>query len=165
MNEFDAITYLKTVLPKNKLIQEKEFSITTAPSMANMAQMVYENRDYDNHIVIIDTATTTTSQGDGGGYWDNHQYTVVVLMRYDINDEADRVAKRNMCREIRRQIHSKMLLDADRYEQEDLQFFDTERVMSQEVTDFVLNGLTGLWFIFQLSTAADLRYKLTEWTN
>ena len=58
-----------------------------------------------------------------------------------------------------------MIADSNRYEEEELLFFDTQNVLSQELQNFMLNGLTGLWIIFQLDQPADLRLDSNEWLD
>lgn len=161
--EFDAVGYITALLERNKLYKQHEFHFSTAPSIGDMADMVYESRDYANHFVCIDTSTSNIQMQRGGGYFERKQFTFFLLMRFEPGDEQDRMAKRTVCRELQRQVISYILHDGEKFSEEDLQFFDTENIMSQELSDFMLNGLTGLWFIFNLDMPKDLHTNASDW--
>ena len=163
--DFDAVAYVKNMLEKNRLFIEHEFSFTTAPSIGDMADMVYESREAANHFVLIDTSTSNTALQRNGGFYERKQYTFFMLMRFEPGNEQERIEKLGICRELKRQVLSRMLADSNRYEEEELLFFDTQNVLSQELQNFMLNGLTGLWIIFQLDQPADLRLDSNEWLD
>ena len=161
--EFDAVSYVTSLLSRNRLYIDNEFEFSTAPSIGDMADMVYGSREVANHFVLIDTSTSNTAQQRNGGFYERKQYTFFMLMRFEPGNEQDRKAKLDTCRELKRQILSRMVADANRYEEDDLLFFDTQNVLSQELQNFMLNGLTGLWMVFQLDQPTDLRLDASEW--
>lgn len=161
--EFDAVGYITSLLEKNKLYKQHEFHFSTAPSIGDMADMLYESRDYENHFICIDTSTSNIQMQRGGGYFENKQFTFFLLMRFEVGDEQDRMDKRGVCRELQRQILARIVSDGEKFEEEDLQFFDVQNIMTQELSDFMLNGLTGLWFIFNLPMPKDLHNSRSDW--
>ena len=170
MEDFDVEEYIRIMVEgdengngANKLLKDLNFHFSTASNIGDMADMLYESRDYENHFVLVDTNTSNTQMQRGGGFNETMQYTCFMLMRFEPGDEKDRKAKRKICRKIQRSILSKILLDGETFEEDELQFFDTQNILTQYIQDFMLNGLTGMWFVFQLPEPRDLRYNKNEW--
>ena len=78
--------------------------------------------------------------------------------------EGDGAEMLASCRDIVRQMMSRMVVDADDLRNE-LVYLQTETVLSRELGQYFLNFSTGLYFMVDLSEPVDLVVDAGEWTS
>lgn len=69
-----------------------------------------------------------------------------------------------MCREVQRQLHSRLLHDASQY-QDDLMQLSLRDIRSRELGGSFLNGCTGLYFMVSMDEPTELCYNPEEWNT
>lgn len=74
----------------------------------------------------------------------------------------DRAAKMDICRELFRQIASRMLVDEHNLSN-DLIYLQTDNILSREFGEYTLSGCTGLYFMIDIAEPTDLVYDESEW--
>lgn len=84
------------------------------------------------------------------------------MKRYTFNDMADRQASLDICRQLARQVHSRMLLDREDMSNE-LVYLNTDNVYMRELGEYFINGCTGLYFMIDVSEPIDLSFNADEW--
>ena len=75
----------------------------------------------------------------------------------------DRAEKLDICRQIFRQFHSRMIRDKYLYEDMDKSFLNVSRIYARELGEYFISGCTGLYFMTEISEPTDLRYNAEEW--
>ena len=75
---------------------------------------------------------------------------------------ADRQVALDICRQLYRQVHSKLLRDKQHMNNE-LVYLNTENVYSRELGEYFINGCTGLYFMLEVSEPINIMYNQDEW--
>ena len=78
--------------------------------------------------------------------------------------EQDRIMVLHRCRELFRQLCTRLLIDSDDLENE-MVYLHTENILSRELGRYFLNGCTGLYFMIDVSEPVDLTYNESEWQS
>jgi hypothetical protein len=89
---------------------------------------------------------------------------VFILAHYSQDDMADRELKLNLCRQIFRQFHSRLLHDRDTLGDDRLTFLNLNNIYSTELPRYSYSGTTGLYFMIQNEQPIDISYEQSEWT-
>lgn len=113
---------------------------------------------------LDDTNDGALFQGKGGGWYKKRTFTVFILRRYTFRDEADRAAQLAICRNLFRQVMSRMIVDADGL-QDELVYLHTDNVVSRELGQYFMNGCTGLYFMIDVSEPVNLKFDESEWLS
>ena len=85
-----------------------------------------------------------------------------LLHRYDTRSRASYTAALDTCRELFRQVHSYLLRDSVR-SQEEITYLGVGEIKSQELGGQFLNGCTGLLFMLPVDEPIDLSFEPSEW--
>lgn len=75
----------------------------------------------------------------------------------------DRAEKLDICRQIFRQFHSRMIRDKYMYEDMDKSFLNVSQIYARELGEYFISGCTGLYFMTEVSEPINLCYKEDEW--
>lgn len=113
---------------------------------------------------MVDDTTSQQTFSNGVGYFRRDVYTIFILAHYRIDDMIDREEKLNLCRQIFRQFHSRLLHDRDELGDDRLTFLQLNNVYSSELPRYSYNGVTGLYFMIQNEEPIDICYDESEWT-
>lgn len=164
MIQFQPLSYIESLVGQNKLCREKGFRIVHCSGPDNIEGIMAEYRDTENFIVIDDT-TDNAIHGGRAGYFTHAVYTVWVIAATDYNDPEGRHEALELCREIFRQMLSRMLLDRESYKYDGMEYMAFDRVMYKELGRYSFNGATGLYFMLDNDRPTDLTYKADQWSS
>lgn len=79
---------------------------------------------------------------------------------------ADREQQLNLCRAIFRQMHSRLIHDREEMTCGDaLEYMQVERIYSNEFPEYLMSGVTGLYFMVENDEPIDLTYDSRQWTE
>lgn len=160
---FDIYSYLEDIGKKNKLAVEKGFKTGFCSGMGGLEDMMAGFRKQTEFILVDDT-TSQNTYSNGVGFFRKDVYTVFIVAGYRADDMKDREEKLDLCRKIFRQIHSRLIHDRDEQVYGDsLEYLDVDRVYSQELPQYFMNGVTGLYFMVNNDEPVDLEYNDNEW--
>lgn len=162
INFFDGHEYFKDLTKKNKLAKANAF-FPCSCSGINSLQDVLENFRRQSAFVCIDDTNDAAIEQIGGGWFKKRTFTVFLLIRYKFYDMKDRSAKLDICRQLFRQFHSRMIRDKYMYEDMDLSFLNVSRIYARELGEYFISGCTGLYFMTEISEPTDLRFNAEEW--
>ena len=160
---FDFYTYIASLTTANRLAQEHGFRPTTASGIHGLEEPLARYRTTANFVVtsdICDEAAFLRS----GGWFKRRSVMIFLLARCRPDDEAHRREKMTLCRELLRQLHSRILHDAEHLAQGNL-YIDTTTLRSSELGGAFLTGCTGLSFLLAIDEPTDLCYQPSEWTT
>lgn len=159
----DTRQYFTQLTLENKLAQRNEF-FPCACSGINSLQDILANLRRKKAFVCIDDTNDAATEQIGGGWFRRRSITVFVLIRYRMDDMEDRQQKLDICREIFRQFHSRMIRDKERFISMDHSFLDVSRIYTRELGEYFLSGCTGLYFMLEIPEPVNLMYDGSEWT-
>lgn len=160
--EWDPSIYFREVVSQNKLAEEHSFSFVTVPSIIGAMMLASDRTKSVAHVAFCETSDGSTAQGLSAGFFRRKVFTVFILYRYDIKNEAQRMERLNICRELRDQIYSRFLRDSETLEDALSYSFQTS-IQERDTPQFTLDGCTGTWFQMQVDIPVDLRYKAEQW--
>lgn len=160
---FDFYTYLSDIAAKNRFAKAHGFYACTCSGINYLEEPLNKFRTKANFICTSDVCDESTYQ-KSGGYFNRRSVMVFILMRYRQNDETDRRAKMADCRELLRQIQSRLVRDNEKLVLEDL-YLNIDVFRSSELGGVFLNGCTGLYFMLSVDEPASLEYDINEWED
>lgn len=163
VNLFDAIGYFKNMCNRNRLAKAHNFYPCVCSGI-NSLEEVLENFRRQSAFFAVDDTNDGVTERRSGGYFKKRTFTIFIMKRYTFNDMEDRQKALDICRQLARQIHSRMLLDGEDLTN-DLIYLNTDNVYSRELGEYFINGCTGLYFMIDVSEPIDLSYNENEWEN
>lgn len=160
---FPALEYFTQLAKSSRLAKDNKFypCLCSGP---DSIQGVMENFRKQQNFIMVDDTTSQQTFSNGVGYFRRDVYTIFILAHYRIDDMIDREEKLNLCRQIFRQFHSRLLHDRDELGDDRLTFLQLNNVYSSELPRYSYNGVTGLYFMIQNEEPIDICYDESEWT-
>lgn len=149
------------MVERNKLAQSQDFLFGTCTGIEGLESLLNEFSVQSNFVLSDDITTGETFQS-AGAWFKRRTFTVFLFGRYDFGNEEQRQESINRCRELSRQIQSKLLHDRYHYLTMEVDF-KVDNMPSTELTEFLGNGLTGLYFMVSIDEPLDLCYNEDEW--
>lgn len=163
INLFDAIGYFGDMCRKNKLARAHNF-YPCACSGINSLEGVLENFRRQSAFFAVDDTNDGVTERRSGGFFKKRTFTVFIMKRYPLNNMEERQFALDICRQLARQVHSRMLLDREDLSN-NLIYLNTDNVYSRELGEYFINGCTGLYFMIDVSEPIDLSFNADEWEN
>lgn len=160
-NLFDAINYFKCMAGKNKLAKANRF-YPCACSGINSLEEVLAKFKKESAFVSVDDTNDGVTERRSGGFFKKRTFTVFIMKRYSFGDMASRQTSMDICRQLFRQMHSRMLKDRDNMGTK-LIYMNTDNVYSRELGEYFINGCTGVYFMVEVSEPINLMYDAEEW--
>jgi hypothetical protein len=158
---FDAIGYFKNLCSLNRLARKTGFYPCSCSGIDSLEEVLDLFRTHSCFFAVDDTNDGVTERRSGG-FFKKRTFTVFLLHRYEFGNMSDREKALSICRELYRQIHSRLLVDKERFDN-NLIYMNTENVFSRELGQYFLNGCTGLYFMFDVSEPLELIFNEEEW--
>lgn len=162
-NTFDFYDYMAAIAAKNRFSVRHGFHPCTCSGINHLEEPLENYRTKANFICTSDVCDEATFQRSGG-WFKRRSVMVFILMRHRHGDEADRRAKMDDCRELLRQIQSKLVHDNQRLATQDL-YLHLDVLRSSEIGGIFLNGCTGLYFMLSVDEPTDLQFNPEEWED
>lgn len=160
---FDFTQYIHDLASRNKLARENNFHPCSASGMGGVTDMLSEMRQWPAFIVTDDLVTGGTIQ-KGGAWFQRRTFTVHIVARYRQGYEDDRKEKSQLCRELLRQLQSRLLRD-EAMLNNNLAYVDLSRMPVADVGQFFLEGCTGLYFQVNFDEPVNISYNADEWDD
>lgn len=161
--DWDPTTYFKELISRNKLAQAHGFDFVSVPNVFGAMMLASERTKSLAHVAFCETSDGSAVQGQSAGFFRRKVFTVFLLYRYDIKDEAQRMTRLNICRTLRDQIYSRFIRDSEELEAATSYALQTS-IQERDTPTFTLDGCTGTWFQMQVDVPVDLRYNPDLWT-
>ena len=161
---FDSEAYFSKLCRENRLASEAKFTFCTCSGIQSLQGPLDRFKTSNAFFCIDDTNDGALFQGTGGGWFKKRTFTVFIMHRYTFRNEQSRIEAMNLCRNLFRQVMTRMIVDADDMKN-DLIYLHTDNVMSRELGQYFLNGCTGLYFMIDVSEPVNLLYNREEWLN
>lgn len=161
MNSFDFHQYARTLTAENRLARREGFHFCTCSGLEQM-QGALEQLRAKSRFVVADDVTTGETVRRGGSFFQRRTFTLFLLSRFRPGDEASRRAALDLCRELRRQIESRMVRDSIRLADE-MVYLHVDQMPSTETGSRLLAGCTGLYLMVTVDEPLDLCFREEEW--
>lgn len=160
---FNFIDYIAQLTRQNRLTVKHDFVHTTCSGINYLEGMLELYQSVANFICTSDVCSESTFL-QSGGWFKRRVYTVFILMRYEYNNTVDYNAKMSTCREILRQMQSRLLHDSEQL-QSQLLYLHTEDIRANEIGSTFMNGCTGLYFMLSMDEPIELAFNPDEWNE
>lgn len=158
---FDFNAYMAKLARQNRLAASHGFVACTCTGIDGL-QGIMDDWQTAQGFICSDDVTTGETIREGGGWFQRRTFTVFILQRYEYGDENDRQAKLSLCREVLRQMQSRLVRDRDQLGN-DLVFLRVEAMPTTEMGQYFASGCTGLYFMVTVDEPVTLIYDGTEW--
>ena len=155
------LNYFETLCEKNRLARKHKFKFCKVTNIYTLEDAI-ANMSRHSAFFCVDTVVDGfVVQGNGGGFAERITYVVYLLKSAKI-DDADSIYKEmEICRQLRRQICSRLL--ADSLTMEELNYLNKDRMNFRELDTAVLSGCTGTYITFSVDHPLDLIMEEDEW--
>lgn len=160
--EWDATLYFRTLTEQNILAKEHGFDFVPVPSIAAAFALAESRTKTVAHVAFCETSDGSTRQGESGGYFRRKVYTVFIVYRADIKNEADKQAKLGICRALRDQFYSRLITEAEELEAATSYIFQ-QSIQERDTPTFTLDGSVATFFNLEFDIPLDLRYNPAQW--
>lgn len=163
---FEGISYLTSLAKANCLAQDHKFYVGICSDLHAIEPMMSNYQTEANFILVMDTVDGSMVGGHPG--WFNRRvYTVAIIARHRWDDMSDRQEKLQLCREIYRQMLSRLIVDRDEMESDDElpAFLRTDSMAYREMEPYDMAGATGVVFTLRVDEPVDLKYNKEEWND
>ena len=161
---FNFQEYIFRLVRQNRLAAKAGFHPCLGAGLGQMQDVLRGMQDHSCFVMLDDTTDGRTELTRAGAFFTTRVLTVFILARYDLDHSAQRLQKLKLCRQLFRQLHSRMLLDAVAFANE-TSFLDVRDVRYKELPGYFADGLTGLFFMITLREPTALDYKAEEWDD
>lgn len=161
---FDSEEYFSDLCNRNRMAVDNGFQFCTCSGLESLQGPLERFKSTNAFFCLDDTNDGALFRGRGGGWYKKRTFTVFILHRYKFSDEQDRAHQLAICRDLFRQILSRMVVDADDL-QNNLIYLHTDTILSRELGQYFMNGCTGLYFMIDVSEPVDLVFDKSEWIN
>lgn len=158
---FDAISYFKGMAEKNKLAKMCGFHPCTCSGINSLEEVLANFRTKSAFLAVDDTNDGVTERRSGG-FFKKRTFTVFLLKQYRYDDMSDRQDALDICRQVYRQIHSRLLKDKERMN-DSLVYLNVDNLYTRELGEYFISGCTGLYFMIDVSEPINLMYDEHEW--
>lgn len=159
----DITNYYAQLLTTNALAREHGFFFTTYTASRDVEGVLANHRQEAAIFAVSDLTESRTYQAEGGAWFNRRVISSFILKRYKPKDIDDQRKQLGICRELLRQLHSKMLHDQV-HDMLPLARLDTGLLTYRELGANFLDSTTGLHFQIALDEPISLCYSPSEWT-
>lgn len=160
---FDFNGYMEGLCFKNRLARALAFQPCSCSGIQYLEGMLSHLRSVANFFCVSDVSDGSTVCR-GGGYFRRRVFTVYLLMRFTTGDTMQQEQRMDTCRELFRQVHSRLLRDEARLDNE-LVYLNVADIRSRDLGGMFLTGCTGLYFMVSVDEPVNLCYNVDEWTE
>jgi hypothetical protein len=162
---FDGISYLKNMAMANKLAKDNQFLVAECSGLQAIEPMM-DNYQTSSNFIMIDDTVDGEMVSNKVSWFNRRIYTVSIIARHQYDDMEDRQKKLDLCREIYRQMLTRLICDREDYERgDDLIYMRTSIIRYREMNTYAMDGATGVTFSLPVDEPTDLEYNKEEWAD
>lgn len=158
---FDPITYFQTIQTQLKELtgDHRFFRVT---GLSHMEEILTNLRKAVYPVMCVDDSQDGIVIEAGGGYYDSRYYSVFILSKVKIHDDADRNTKMATCRAIFFKILSRMVHESAEFGN-GMVYLHPDMIKYDEV-GYLADDLFGIHFGFTVETPQNLEYVSSDWS-
>lgn len=160
---FDFNRYIERLAAANRLARDEGFATARCSGVESLEGLLQQMQSAERIIAVSDVCDESLMQR-GGGWMKRRLFTVFILSRFTLGDMADYGQQMGLCRELYRQLLSRLLRDGERWAN-DMIYLNMGDVRSMELGGTFLAGATGLYFMLTMDEPTDISYDESLWTD
>lgn len=153
---------MRRLCETNRLARRVGFAFGVCSGIGSLEGVLGNYRTGKAYMLVDDANDGKLFRGRGGGWYKQRTVTVFLLHTYRRDDMSDRSEKLSLCRELFRQLSTRLLVDAGNLNNE-MVYLHADNILCRELGRYFMNGCTGLYFMVDVSEPVDLRYDKDEW--
>lgn len=158
------LQYLHDIAQRNLLAQREGFKVDYCTGPDALQAVMDSYRDTANFILIDDTSTGSI-HSNRVGWFEKRTHTIFVIAGWDMR-KGDYEEKLQLCREVLRQLLTRMIADKARMVGGDLlTFLQLQNVYTQEFGRYSFNGATGCMAMLDNERPTLLTYDPTAFAE
>ena len=158
---FDFNHYIANLIRSNRLAVSHGFTPGTCTGIEGIESIIQAWRTTRAFCLTDDIETGQTLRR-GGAFFQRRTLTIFLLMRCHPTNEAERLQAIATCRDLRRQLQSRIVADAHLL-QDSLTYIDLDQMPTTDLGTFVGSGLTGCYFMINIDEPINLTLNPDEW--
>lgn len=161
---YDFPAYIARLTAANRICRSEGFKPTTCSGINYLEGLLEDYADTSRFVCTSDVCDESLRQV-AGGWMKRRLFTLFILSRFDYGDRSSQAAAMDLCREVSRQMLSRMLRDREEAVDSPLLYLDLSDVRSQELGGTFLQGATGLYMFIAMDEPTSIAYDETEWSE
>lgn len=161
---FDGVNYLLSLARANRLASENEYKVSLCSDLHSIEPMMADYQTTANFLMVMD-AVDGAMVGGRPGWFNRRVYTVAIIARYQWDDLSDRNQKLAICREIYRQMLTRLIVERENFEYHEDKpvFLRTDNMQYREMEPYAMAGATGVVFTLRIDEPTNLEYNTADW--
>lgn len=156
---WDAAEFFRTLTESNVLAQQKEFKFCRCLGMQGLQDLIEKSQSSTAFVCVNDISEGYVELNNSPKT--RRIKTVVLAMRYPINNLAQRDVCMQTLREVFRQFMSKLILEETHLQERHL-YLD-HRIRFVELPEYFATGCACAKFDIAVDLFTDLRFNESEW--
>lgn len=160
----DFYDYFSMICAKSKLAQANNFLFSKVSGISGLEECV-ANAQHANAFFAMDDVTDGSVICKNGHFFTRKILTVILLKRFALQDQNSYNDSMEVCRELRRQIFSRLLRDRVLKEYKELTYIDLSQSLFRELEKATLAGCTGTYIMFNVDVPTNYAYNDSEWES
>lgn len=159
---FDPIDYFQTI--QEELLElQGDYRFFRVTGLSHLEELLSNLRKVTYPVLCVDDTQDGFITEAGGCYYDSRYYSIFILSKVNVNDDADRGTKMAECRTVFRKILTRLVRDSTEFANE-LIYLHPDRIKYDEV-GYIANNLFGIHFGFTIENPQDLVYDEDDWNT
>lgn len=162
MKLFNAADYFEKICKSNKLLVDNGFVFTRIGNNSLMTEVFEQMHRHPAILALSDVTNGNISMGGAGTYYRLRVFTIYLFMRCTPGDMNNYYKNLDTCRMAMQSVFSKLIVDSHELASQ-LVMLDTKRMPFNEFDGYLLNGHSGVSFMFTSQEPVNLCYNKDEW--
>lgn len=158
---FNADQYFSNIVETNKLLQDNNFKFKRVSGVKGLEEVVRDMRRDGAMFALDDSTDGVIVKGRSNPVF-KRVFVCYIFKVARLNNMEDYRNNLELCREIFRQVMSKMIHDANNYLVQQINL-NVDRVHFKEMEGYQLNGATGVYFVIDVDEPTSLCYNKDLW--
>lgn len=160
----DFYNYFSEICAKSRLAQEGGFVFAKVSGISGLEECVAQSQTA-NAFFAVDDVTDGAVIQKNGHFFTRRILTVILLQRFDLQEQQSYNQAMETCRRLRQQIFSRLLRDRTRPEYRELTYIDLSQSLFRELERATLAACTGTYIMFNVDIPTNYAYNADEWTE
>lgn len=160
----DFYNYFEQICNKSILAQQNGFRFCKVSGINGLEEAV-QNLQKTNAFFAVDDVTDGSVIMKNGAFYTRKILTVILLKRFNLQKQGEFNNAMDVCRELRRQIYSRIVRDRTLPNYKDLLYVDLTQSLFRELEKATLAGCTGTYIMFNVDIPTNYCYNANEWAD
>lgn len=160
-HQWDAAPFIERLVKTNRLAKEHGFSFVRVPSLGHLNEVISRMQKTTAFVFCSDMTNGTTSLNNTPRI--TRTKTIVLAMRYPLDNTRRREECLAILRELFRQFASVIIRERTRQE-ENMQYISPD-IRLTETNDLLMPGVVCAYYELAVTTHVDLQFNPEDWNE